>query len=190
MDALRIWQGGLGIWGAIALGALGAWFGCRRAGVRILDFADAAAPGVALAQAIGRWGNWFNNELYGSATDLPWGLVIHEWDTERRPGGPRRQRQCRSCSAPSTRPSSMSSIFVRIARGRAASGSTGAGLRPRPALRAASHGLPDRQAHHREDAHRPGERHSRPAAQRLDLDPGLPPRSHALSSRGPDDRQH
>lgn len=80
IDALKIWEGGLGIWGAISLGALGAWWGARRAGVRFLTFADAAAPGVALAQAIGRWGNWFNNELYGGPTDLPWGLTIHEWN--------------------------------------------------------------------------------------------------------------
>jgi prolipoprotein diacylglyceryl transferase len=79
-DALKIWEGGLGIWGAISLGALGAWIGCRRSGIRFLDFADAAAPGVALAQAIGRWGNWFNNELYGGPTSLPWGLEIHRWD--------------------------------------------------------------------------------------------------------------
>ena len=81
IDALKIWQGGLGIWGAVALGALGVWLGCRRSGVRFLDAADAAAPGVALAQGIGRWGNWFNNELYGERTDLPWGLVIHQWDS-------------------------------------------------------------------------------------------------------------
>jgi prolipoprotein diacylglyceryl transferase len=80
LDALKIWEGGLGIWGAIAMGALGAWWGCRRVGIPFLRFADAAAPGVALAQAIGRWGNWFNNELYGGPTDLPWGLTIHEWD--------------------------------------------------------------------------------------------------------------
>ncbi len=80
IDAFKIWEGGLGIWGAIAFGALGAWWGCRRTGVRFLDFADSAAPGVALAQAIGRWGNWFNNELYGGPTDLPWGLTIHQWD--------------------------------------------------------------------------------------------------------------
>ena len=80
VDALKIWEGGLGIWGAVALGALGAWVGCRRAGVPYLDFADAAAPAIALAQGIGHWGNWFNNELYGGPTDLPWGLVIHEWD--------------------------------------------------------------------------------------------------------------
>jgi prolipoprotein diacylglyceryl transferase len=80
VDALKVWEGGLGIWGAVALGALGAWIGCRRQGLSFLAFADAAAPGVAFAQAIGRWGNWFNNELYGSRTDLPWGLQIHQWD--------------------------------------------------------------------------------------------------------------
>jgi prolipoprotein diacylglyceryl transferase len=80
LNALKIWEGGLGIWGAVALGSLGAWIGCRRNGVRFLDFADAAAPGVVLAQAIGRWGNYFNNELYGAKTDLPWGLQIHCWD--------------------------------------------------------------------------------------------------------------
>jgi prolipoprotein diacylglyceryl transferase len=80
LNAVKIWQGGLGIWGAVALGTLGAWIGCRRHGVRFLDYADAAAPGVAVAQAIGRWGNYFNNELYGARTDLPWGLQIHCWD--------------------------------------------------------------------------------------------------------------
>ncbi|MDW6063907.1 prolipoprotein diacylglyceryl transferase [Streptomyces sp. FXJ1.4098] len=80
--ALRIWEGGLGIWGAVALGALGAWNGCRRRGVSLLDFADAVAPGLALAQAIGRWGNWFNQELYGRPTTLPWGLKI---DRAHRP---------------------------------------------------------------------------------------------------------
>jgi prolipoprotein diacylglyceryl transferase len=78
--ALYIWQGGLGIWGAVALGAVGAWIGCRRNGVRFLDFADSAAPGVAVAQAMGRWGNWFNNELYGRETDVPWALTIHDWN--------------------------------------------------------------------------------------------------------------
>ena len=80
LKALYIWEGGLGIWGAIALGAVGAWIGARRHGVPFLDYVDAAAPGVAVAHAMGRWGNWFNNELYGRATDLPWGLTIHEWD--------------------------------------------------------------------------------------------------------------
>ncbi|MBC7557987.1 MAG: prolipoprotein diacylglyceryl transferase [Dermatophilaceae bacterium] len=80
LDAFKIWQGGLGIWGAVALGTVGAWIGCRRHGVSLLDYADAAAPGVVLAQAIGRWGNYFNNELFGTRTDLPWGLEIHCWD--------------------------------------------------------------------------------------------------------------
>ena len=74
--ALRIWDGGLGIWGAVSLGALGAWIGARRLGVALPPVADAVAPGVALAQAIGRWGNWFNQELFGAPTTLPWGLEI------------------------------------------------------------------------------------------------------------------
>ncbi len=78
--AFYIWEGGLGIWGAIALGAVGAYIGARRNGVPFADYIDAAAPGVAVAQALGRWGNWFNNELYGRLTDVPWGLTIHEWD--------------------------------------------------------------------------------------------------------------
>lgn len=72
--ALYIWQGGLGIPGAIALGALGAYIGCRRAGIAFAPFADALAPGIALAQAVGRWGNYFNQELFGRATTLPWAL--------------------------------------------------------------------------------------------------------------------
>jgi prolipoprotein diacylglyceryl transferase len=80
LNAFKIWDGGLGIWGAIALGALGAWIGCRRHGMSLPVFADAAAPGIILAQAIGRWGNWFNNELYGSPTTMPWKLQIHDID--------------------------------------------------------------------------------------------------------------
>jgi prolipoprotein diacylglyceryl transferase len=76
--AIRIWDGGLGIWGAVAFGALGAWIGARRLGVALPPVADAIAPGIALAQAIGRWGNYFNQELFGSPTDLPWGLEISE----------------------------------------------------------------------------------------------------------------
>ena len=63
IDALKIWHGGLGIWGAVALGAVGAWIGCRRRGVPLPFFADAVAPGIVTAQAIGRLGNWFNQEL-------------------------------------------------------------------------------------------------------------------------------
>ncbi|MBG6218802.1 prolipoprotein diacylglyceryl transferase [Arthrobacter sp. CAN_A6] len=76
--ALRIWDGGLGIWGAIALGALGAYIGCRRNGVHFSAFADAVAPGLLIAQGIGRWGNWFNNELYGAPSTLPWAVQIHQ----------------------------------------------------------------------------------------------------------------
>ncbi|MGI5372043.1 prolipoprotein diacylglyceryl transferase [Streptomyces iakyrus] len=80
--ALFIWDGGIGIWGAIAGGAVGAWIGCRRSSVPLSAFADAVAPGIALGQAIGRWGNWFNQELYGRATTLPWALEI---DPAHRP---------------------------------------------------------------------------------------------------------
>ena len=82
--AFRIWDGGLGIWGAVALGALGAWIGARRRHVALPPIADAIAPGIALAQAIGRWGNWFNQELFGQPTTLPWGLEIAP---ENRPVG-------------------------------------------------------------------------------------------------------
>ncbi|WP_431678027.1 prolipoprotein diacylglyceryl transferase [Kitasatospora sp. KL5] len=81
-NAFKIWEGGLGIWGAIALGAVGAWIGCRRRGVPLPAYADAIAPGIALAQAFGRWGNWFNQELYGKPTTLPWGLEIHKVEAD------------------------------------------------------------------------------------------------------------
>ncbi|MBO0852062.1 MAG: prolipoprotein diacylglyceryl transferase [Pseudonocardia sp.] len=77
VDALKIWQGGLGIWGAIALGAVGAWLGCRRLGLPLPFVADAVAPAIVTAQAIGRIGNYFNQELYGGPTTLPWGLEIY-----------------------------------------------------------------------------------------------------------------
>ena len=82
--SLKIWQGGLGIWGAVAGGALGAWYACRRYGLLLPPLGDALAPGLAVAQAIGRWGNWFNQELFGSPTTLPWGLEI---DVANRPAG-------------------------------------------------------------------------------------------------------
>jgi len=82
LDAVKIWEGGLGIWGAVALGSLGAWIGCRRQNVSFLAFVDSAAPGVLVAQAIGRWGNYFNNEIHGSPTTLPWGLKVYEWDQQ------------------------------------------------------------------------------------------------------------
>jgi prolipoprotein diacylglyceryl transferase len=73
-----VWKGGLGVWGGILLGCLaGAWI-VRRAGQSVRLFMDAVAPGLLLAQGIGRWGNWFNQELFGKPTDLPWGLEIDE----------------------------------------------------------------------------------------------------------------
>lgn len=84
IQILYVWNGGLGIWGAIALGAVGAWIGARRYGHRLSAFGDAVAPGILLAQAIGRWGNWFNQELFGGPTDLPWGLEV---DPEFVPSG-------------------------------------------------------------------------------------------------------
>ncbi|SDS55982.1 prolipoprotein diacylglyceryl transferase [Paraoerskovia marina] len=93
--ALRIWDGGLGIWGAVALGAVGAYIGCRRLNVSFVEFADALAPGLLIAQGIGRLGNWFNQELFGAPTTLPWGLEVDtdvaartcaEWGIECAPG--------------------------------------------------------------------------------------------------------
>jgi prolipoprotein diacylglyceryl transferase len=78
IDALKIWDGGLGVPGAIALGAVGAWIACRRKGIPLPFAADAIAPGIAVAQAIGRIGNYFNQELYGGPTTLPWGLEIFQ----------------------------------------------------------------------------------------------------------------
>ncbi|MDT5094519.1 MAG: hypothetical protein QOH60_3882 [Mycobacterium sp.] len=78
LASLRIWDGGLGIWGAVALGGVGAWIGCRFRGIPLPAFGDAIAPGIVLAQAIGRLGNYFNQELYGRPTSLPWGLEIYE----------------------------------------------------------------------------------------------------------------
>lgn len=72
----RIWEGGIAIYGALMGGAVGAWLGCRWTGIRFWTLADAIAPGLLLAQALGRFGNWFNQELFGQPTDLPWGLEI------------------------------------------------------------------------------------------------------------------
>jgi len=77
-NAFAIWDGGLGIWGAVALGAVGALIACRRRGIPLPAMADALAPGIVVAQAIGRIGNYFNQELYGAHTDLPWGLEIYQ----------------------------------------------------------------------------------------------------------------
>jgi len=79
-----IWDGGLGIWGGIALGAIVGIWRLRRAGVSVTEFMDAAAPALLVAQAIGRVGNYFNQELFGGPTGLPWGLEI---DPAHRPEG-------------------------------------------------------------------------------------------------------
>ncbi|MEV4470429.1 prolipoprotein diacylglyceryl transferase [Nonomuraea sp. NPDC049504] len=77
-QALFIWEGGMSIWGAVALGGVGVWLACRRRGLSLGAVADTVAPGIAIGQAIARWGNWFNQELYGSPTTLPWGLEIDQ----------------------------------------------------------------------------------------------------------------
>lgn len=75
-EIVRIWNGGNAIFGALIGGAIGMWIGCRMSGMRFWAVADAAAPALLLAQAIGRLGNWFNQELFGYPTTLPWGLEI------------------------------------------------------------------------------------------------------------------
>lgn len=76
LDVFKIWEGGLAIYGGLIFGVLGAWLGARSIGVRFLAIADALAPGILVAQAIGRIGNYFNQELFGIPTNLPWGLEI------------------------------------------------------------------------------------------------------------------
>jgi prolipoprotein diacylglyceryl transferase len=71
-----IWNGGLSIFGAVLGGMLGVWIGCRRVKLPFWQVADCIAPGLVLAQALGRWGNYFNQELYGKPTDRPWGVEI------------------------------------------------------------------------------------------------------------------
>lgn len=78
MRVFYIWEGGIAIFGALVGGAVGAWIGCRLTGIRFWTFADAVAPGLLLAQAFGRFGNWFNQELFGTPTTLPWGLEIDQ----------------------------------------------------------------------------------------------------------------
>ncbi|MBC7590791.1 MAG: prolipoprotein diacylglyceryl transferase [Salinibacterium sp.] len=75
-EVIRIWNGGNAIFGSLIGGAIGAWIGCKLAGIRFWTFADALAPAMLLAQAMGRLGNYFNHELFGQPTDLPWGLEV------------------------------------------------------------------------------------------------------------------
>ncbi|MGJ9423254.1 prolipoprotein diacylglyceryl transferase [Aeromicrobium sp. CF3.5] len=84
VDVLYVWQGGLGIWGAVMGGALGAYIACRRYNASYSMLADSLAPGLLVAQAVGRLGNYFNQELFGQPTDLPWALEI---DPVNRPTG-------------------------------------------------------------------------------------------------------
>ncbi|QPK78460.1 prolipoprotein diacylglyceryl transferase [Corynebacterium lizhenjunii] len=77
VDVFKVSNGGLGIWGAVALGLLAMWVLFRIKGVPLGPFADAVAPGLVAAQAIGRLGNWFNQELYGRETTVPWALDIY-----------------------------------------------------------------------------------------------------------------
>jgi prolipoprotein diacylglyceryl transferase len=86
VDALKIWEGGLGIWGAISLGAVGAYlyFRTHKTTLNFRQLLDSLAPGVVIAQAIGRIGNYFNQEVFGKPTELPWGLEI---DPVNRPDG-------------------------------------------------------------------------------------------------------
>jgi len=86
VDALKIWEGGLGIWGAISLGAVGAYlyFRTHKTTLNFRQLLDSLAPGIVVAQAIGRIGNYFNQEVFGKPTELPWGLEI---DPVNRPDG-------------------------------------------------------------------------------------------------------
>jgi prolipoprotein diacylglyceryl transferase len=74
--AFYVWEGGIAIFGSILGGAIGIYFGCRLTGLRFWSFVDALVPGLLIAQAVGRFGNYFNHELYGQPTNLPWGLKI------------------------------------------------------------------------------------------------------------------
>jgi prolipoprotein diacylglyceryltransferase len=102
-DAIwNVWDGGIAIFGALIGGAIGAWLGCKWTGIRFWTFADALAPGLLLAQALGRFGNWFNQELYGLPTDLPWGCRS---TTPTRPGRSACRRHALSTHLPLTRSS-------------------------------------------------------------------------------------
>ena len=183
IDALKIWQGGLGIWGAIAVGALGAAIGARRAGVRFADLADAAAPGVLLAHALGRWGNWFNNELYGGPTDLPWGLTIHRWDLEA--GRAVTDAQGHAVVLGTFQPVFLYESFFCVLLDRPDLCLRSAAVGPRPALRAVCRRLSHRQASPGEDAHRRSDDDSGSTPQRVDVSPRLRPRHCVLCPSGP-----
>ena len=80
-DMFKVWEGGLGIWGGIAIGVLVGLWRVKKMGIDPLMALTAVAPALPVAQAIGRWGNWFNQELFGKPTDLPWALEISDMKT-------------------------------------------------------------------------------------------------------------
>ena len=77
-DVVKIWQGGLGIWGGVTLGVIVGWWMARKRGLDAWWIISCAVPAIAVAQAIGRWGNWFNQELFGRPTTLPWALKVSD----------------------------------------------------------------------------------------------------------------
>ncbi|MEJ7650848.1 MAG: prolipoprotein diacylglyceryl transferase [Nakamurella sp.] len=105
--AFAIWEGGLGIWGAVALGAVGIWLGCRHYKIPMVPVADALAAPLIVAQAIGRMGNYFNQELFGSLTTLPWGLEVFA----RTPGGV--PAAIDACSFPGGAAPEFSTTFIK-----------------------------------------------------------------------------
>ncbi len=163
--ALYIWEGGLGIWGAIALGAVGAWIGARRQGVSFAVFADVVAPALLVAQAIGRLGNWFNQELFGGPTTLPWGLRIDPTAPTFPVGDP-----------PGTlfHPTFLYELLWNLAAAALHHlARTAAAPRARPGVLGLRDGVHHRAAVDRDAAHRPGTHDPGAAPQRLDLDPGV-----------------
>lgn len=83
-----IWEGGIAIFGAVIFGAVGVWIGARQEGIHFVEAADALAPALLLAQAMGRMGNYVNQELFGTPTTLPWGLQIDPGNPAIPPGTP------------------------------------------------------------------------------------------------------
>ena len=168
ITALYVWQGGLGIWGAIALGALGAYIGVPPQRLPLPGRSPTRwRPASLLAQAIGRWGNWFNQELFGKPTDLPWGLEI---DPEHRADG--------YAEYATFHPTFLyESLWDLGVAGLVDLGRPQLQARPRPGLRAVRDGLHrrpglDRVPPHR---HRPTDVFGAPA-QRLDVDRRVPAR--------------
>lgn len=87
-DTIKVWQGGLGIWGGILLGVLVGLWRARVRGLNAMAMASCAVPGIAIAQAIGRWGNWWNQELFGRPTTLPWALKVSDVTAAQAGYGP------------------------------------------------------------------------------------------------------